>query len=212
MNDLPVVKRNYQAEVYLALATVIQAITLTALGNEVVVTLKNPQASISIWIVVTAILSLQLCISFWYLFVRDYFFGFRMINLTAMNHMVIASFIFILGFLQFIAFQFLAEPRLWLTLVLMGIGMVLLNAWYTSGNIAIVNVEGAHEVMQLDRGSNLFFTFVLVAVGCLILWYSVPSIDTVYFRVITFGVAFAALFQLNASAIRAFQKHLEAGL
>jgi hypothetical protein len=142
MKDLPVEKRNLQADVYLALATVIQAITLTGLGTEVVSILKDPQKPVTIWVILTGLLSLQFCISFWFLFVRDYFFGYRLINLTAQNHMVAASFIFILGFLQFIAFQFLADPRLWLTLVLAGVWLVLLHAWYTTGNIKIVEAEG----------------------------------------------------------------------
>lgn len=212
MQDLPEIKRNYQADVYLALATVIQGLTLTALGDEVVAALKNPQAPVTIWFVITGLLSLQLSISFWYLFVRDYFFGFRVINLTAQNHAVVASFIFVLGLLQFIAFQFLADPRLWLTFVLMGIGLVLLNAWYTIGSVEVIHVEGAQEALQLDRGSTVFIILVLLAIGCLVLWYLVPAIDTAFFRAITLGITAAALIQLDASAISAFQKHIEARL
>lgn len=211
MNDLNETKRNYQAEVYLALATVIQAITLTSLGNEVVALLRNPQTDVSLWTVLTGLLSLQICISFWYLFVRDYFFGYRIINLTAKNHMVIASFIFILGFLQFIAFQFLTDPRLWLTLVLMGIGLVLLNAWYTTGNIEVIDVKEAKEAMQFERGSTVFVLLTLVATVCLIGWYAVPALDSTLFRAITLGVTAAALIQLNVSAVRGFQNHLNAG-
>lgn len=212
MQDLHETKRNYQADVYLALATVIQGLTLTALGDEVVAALKNPQSPVTIWFIITGLLSLQLSISFWYLFVRDYFFGFRVINLTAQNHAVVASFIFVLGFLQFIAFQFLGDPRLWLTLVLVGIGMVLLNAWYQTGSVEIINVEGVQEALQLDRGSIVFIILVLLATGCLVLWYLVPAINTAFFRTITFGITAAALIQLDASAINAFQKHIEARL
>lgn len=209
MTGLNETKRNYQAEVYLALATVIQAITLTALGNEVVALLKNPEQVWSIWVLVTGLLSLQLCISFWYLFVRDYFFGFRVINLTAKNHMVMASFIFILGFLQFIAFQFLTEPRLWLTLVLIGIGLVLLNAWYTTVNIEVIDREGSQEAMQLGRGSAGFVVLTLIAAACLVLWYAVPAFDSALFKAITLGITAAALILLDADAIRAFQNQLE---
>jgi hypothetical protein len=212
MNDLPVEKRNLQADVYLALATVIQAITLTGLGTEVVSILKDPQKPLTIWVMLTGLLSLQFCISFWYLFVRDYFFGYRLINLTAQNHMVAASFIFILGFLQFIAFQFLADPRLWLTLVLAGVWLVLLHAWYSTGNIQIVEAEGAREAIVMDQGSNLFILLVLAASACLILWYVVPGIDVALFRVIALGLTGAALVLLDLFAIEAFQKHLDVGL
>jgi hypothetical protein len=212
MKDLPETKRGYQAEVYLALATVIQAITLAALGNEIVATLKDPQLPDSIWVIFTGLLSLQLCISFWYLLVRDFFFGYRVINLTAKNHLVVASSIFILGLLQFIAFQFLADPRLWLTLVLMGMGVVLLNAWYTSHNIEIIDKEGAREALQLEPRSNAFIILILIVFGCLILWYLVPGIDTAFFRVFTLGATGAALAVIDISAMHAFQKHLEVEL
>jgi hypothetical protein len=212
MKDLAVDKRNLQADVYLALATVIQAITLTGLGSELVAILKDPHAPVTIWVILTSLLSLQFCISFWFLFVRDYFFGYRLINLSARNHMVAASFIFLLGFLQFIAFQFLADPRFWLTLVLAGVWLVLLNAWYTSRNIQIVEAEGAREAIVMDQGSNLFILLVLAATACLILWYAVPGIDTALFRIITLGLTGAALVFLDLFAIEAFQKHLDIGL
>lgn len=212
MQDLPAEKRNYQAEVYLALATVIQAITLTALGAEAGAALKNLPFPGSIWVLLTGLLSLNLCISFWYIFVRDFFFGFRVVNLTAVNHLVLASVIFLTGLLQYIAFQFLTEPRLWLTLVLLSIAVVLLNTWYASRNLAIIAQAGVQEAFHYDPGYKVFALLFCVALGCLALWYLVPGIDTPLFRGITLLVTGAALVHLNVSAVQVFQKYLEVEL
>jgi hypothetical protein len=212
MRELPEVKRGYQADVYLALATVVQAITLTSLGSEVVARLRDPQAPLSAWVVVTGLLSLQICVTFWYLFVRDYFFGFRVISLTATNHIVAATFIFLLGFLQFIAFQFLGEPRLWLTLILAGIVLVLLHGVYTAGSVRIAAVRGAEEVISLERGAGVFLTLIGLALAALVLWYAVPGLDTPLYTGLALAVTAAALTALAVSSVRAFQAHLDAGL
>jgi hypothetical protein len=81
--EMQEVRRGYQAEVYLALATVVQAITLTAVGSDIVLALKELQFPDLLWVFSTGFLSLLLCISFWYIFVRDYFFGFRVLPLSA---------------------------------------------------------------------------------------------------------------------------------
>jgi hypothetical protein len=203
------VRRGYQAEVYLALATVVQAITLTAVGSDIVLALKELQLPDLLWVFTTGFLSLLLCISFWYIFVRDYFFGFRVLPLSALNHFFLATVIFSIGFLQFIAFQFLQDPRLWLTLVLLSIGIVFLNSWYISHSILKTASEDIREAVTYDPGSRLFSILFLAAVVCLALWYVVPPIDTDLFRGITLSIVGAALIQLNVSSVLIFQKHLE---
>jgi hypothetical protein len=202
-------RRGYQAEVYLALATVVQAITLTAVGSDIVLALKELQFPDLLWVFATGFLSLLLCISFWYIFVRDYFFGFRVLPLTAINHFFLATVIFSIGFLQFIAFQFLQDPRLWLTLVLLSIGIVFLNSWYISHSILKTASEDIRAAVTYDPGSRLFSILFLAAVVCLVLWYVVPPIDTDLFRGITLSIVGAALIQLNVSSVLIFQKHLE---
>lgn len=209
MNDQQLVKSSYQAEVYLALATIIQAITVTALGNELVVTIKNPQFPDFYWALVTGLLSLLICITVWYLFIRDYFYGYRLVVMTAQNHLVFASAIFLLGFFQFIAFQFLTQPRLWLTLVTVGVLIVFLNSIYMSRAVTFVPKESAKQVVEVEMGSNLFLIMMSIATIGLILWYLVPSIDTLVFRMVTLGAVGIGFLALDKGAIQSFQKHLD---
>jgi hypothetical protein len=202
-------KRGYQAEVYLALATVVQGLTLTAVGSEIVTAIKAPQYPGILWVFFTGLLSLLVCISFWYIFVRDYFFGFRVIHLTAVNHFFLASAIFTIGFLQFIAFQFLGDSQVWLTLVLLSIAVVFINSWYISHSIKTIPREDIRAAITYDPGSRVFAILYLAALGCLVLWYVVPAIDTDLFRGITLLIVGAALIRLNLSSVQIFQKHLE---
>lgn len=203
-------KRGYQAEVYLALATILQAITMTALGNEIAAAIKELEYPELLWVFATGLLSLVLCITFWYIFVRDYFFGYRVISLTATNHLMLASAIFSIGFLQFIAFQFLGEPRLWLTLVLLSLGVVFLNSWYISHHI-VFDRDDIRQAIHYDPGSRLLNIMFLAAVACLVLWYALPAIDTFWFRGFTLVIVGAALVLLVASSVKVFKKHLEVG-
>jgi len=212
MNDQQALKSTYQAEVYLALATIIQAITVTALGNELVVTIKNPQFPDLYWAFVTGLLSLLICITVWYLFIRDYFYGYRLVVMTAKNHLVFASAIFLLGFFQFIAFQFLTQPRLWLTLVIVGVLIVFLNSIYMSRAVTFVPKESAKEVVEVEMSSNLFLIMMFIATVGLVLWYLVPSIDTLLFRVVTLGAVGIGFLALDKGAIQSFQKHLDTDL
>lgn len=202
------VKRGYQAEVYLALATILQAITLTALGNEIGAAIQELVYPEILWVYATGLLSLVLCITFWYIFVRDYFFGYRVVHLTAMNHLMLASAIFSIGFLQFIAFQFLEDPRLWLTLVLLSLGVVFVNSWYISHHITF-DREDIREAVHYDPGSRSLNLSFLAALVCLVLWYALPAIDTALFRGITLVVVAATLVQLIASSVKVFERHLE---
>ena len=203
------VRKGYQAEVYLALATVVQAITLTALGSDIVLALKVLPFPDLLWVFFTGFLSLLLCISFWYIFVRDYFFGFRVVPLSASNHFFLAAAIFSIGFLQYIAFQFLQDPRVWLTLVLLSIGIVFLNSWYISHSILKAASEDIRVVLTYDPGWRAFTILYMAAVVCLALWYLVPAFDTDLFRGITLLIVGAALIRLNYSSVLIFQKHLE---
>jgi hypothetical protein len=203
------VRRGYQAEVYLALATVVQAITLTAVGSDIVLAIKELPFPELLWVFTTGFLSLLLCISFWYIFVRDYFFGFRVVPLSASNHFFLAAVIFSIGFLQYIAFQFLQDPRVWLTLVLLSIGIVFLNSWYISRSILKTASEDIRVALNYDPGWRAFTILYMAAVVCLALWYLVPPIDTDLFRGITLSIVGAALIRLNYSSVLIFQKHLE---
>jgi hypothetical protein len=53
---------------------------------------------------------------------------------------------------------------------------------------------------------------ILVATIGLILWYLVPSIDTLVFRIVTLGAVGIGFIALDKGAIQSFQKHLDTDL
>ena len=209
MRELPGPNRDYQAEVHFALATVVQAITIAALGSELVVALRDLQSPVSIWLFVTAVQSLLICITFWFAFIMAYFSGFRLVRLSAMNHFVLAATYFVIGLLQFMAIQFLAEPRLWLTFVLMLLAATLFSTWYASHYIELVPLEGAGQAADTDPISRILVVVSLAAAACVVLWYAVPAIDTAVFRAISLSISGAGLLLLDVAAIRAFQQQLD---
>jgi hypothetical protein len=209
MNHSPKTNRSYQAEVYLALATIVQAITLTALGSEIVISIKNLAFPDLFWVFATGLLSLFISISFWYIFMRDYFFGFRVVILTPQNHLFLASAIFLMGFFQFIAFHFLSDPRLWLTLVLLTIVVVFVNSWYMGGYVKLLEREDIQQALHYDPGSKLFFVLFTLAFAGLVAWYIFPAVDTLFFRGAILLVIGAALVQFNLSAQKVFARQLE---
>jgi hypothetical protein len=212
MDTLPKTNRSYQAEVYLALATIVQAITLTALGSEIVTAIKTLGFPALIWVFATGLLSLFISISFWYVFMRDYFFGFRVITLSPQNHLFLASAIFMMGFLQFIAFHFLADPRLWATLVLLTILVVFVNSWYMSRHVKILEREDIQQAVHYDPGDRMFLILYLLACAGLLLWYLVPAVDTQIFRAAMLLIIGSALVLFNLGAQQVFKKHLEVEL
>jgi hypothetical protein len=203
------IRRDYQAEVYLALGTILQAISLTALGVEVAGAVKHMSAPDLYWSLATGLLSLALCFTFWYIFVRDFFFGFRVITLNAANHFVLAAAIFTVGFLQFIAFQFLSDPRLWLTLVLLSIAVVFANSWYISHKVELIDQEEIRRAVLYDPNPLYFLVPLGIAAASLIGWYLIPGLDTGLFRSFVLLVTGTALIGLNINSIHIFQRHLE---
>jgi hypothetical protein len=199
--------RGYQAEVYFSLAAVVQGVTLAALGSELVSALRSWHFPDSIWILVTGSQSLLLCVTFWYSFVVAYFSGFRLSEFNATNHFVLAASYFVIGLLQLIAIQFLAEPRIWLTMILLLLGVTLFCFWYTSQRVRVVQPEAS------DRGHSeagrLLVVLLLISLVCGIVWYSVPEIESALFKGTTLAVMGAGLLLLNVKLIRLFQEHLE---
>lgn len=209
MDDTQNPHRSYQAEVYLALATIVQAITLTALGSEIVIAMKTLRGAELAWIFATGLLSLFISVSFWYIFMRDYFFGFRVIILSPQNHLFLASAIFVMGFLQFIGFHFLAAPRLWLTLVLLTILVMFFNSWYMSVNVKTLDREDIRQAVHYNPGTMPFVILYLLAAAGLLLWYLVPAVDTALFQGAMLALIGAALVLFNLSAQKVFKRHLE---
>jgi hypothetical protein len=78
--------------------------------------------------------------------------------------------------------------------------------------VTFIPKESANEVVEVEMGLNLFMIMILVATIGLILWYLVPSIDTLVFRIVTLGAVGIGFIALDKGAIQSFQKHLDTDL
>jgi hypothetical protein len=208
VTDLPEVKRNYQAEVHFALGAVIQGITVAALGGQLAQALRELPFPGAIWVFVTGLQSLLLCIIFWYSFMNNYFFGFRAINLTALTHFLYASLYLVLGLQQLIAIQFLDIPRAWMTLYVLLIATALVGSKIGS-RVTVIKQEGVREVLEYDPASWAFIIVFLLAVILLVAWYIVPGIDTDLFRAAALSVSAAGQVVFAVYYVLVFQKALE---
>jgi hypothetical protein len=154
MKDLPEIKRTYQAEVHFALGAVIQGITVAAMGSQLAAALRDLPIPGAIWVFVTGLQSMLLVIAFWYTFMNNYFFGFRVINLTAWDHLAHAVLYLLLGLLQLTAIHFLESPRLWLTFYLLLIAATLVGGWITQ-HVTVVRRKQIEEALNYDPGAGL---------------------------------------------------------
>jgi hypothetical protein len=75
--------------------------------------------------------------------------------------------------------------------------------------VTFIPQESARQVVEVEMGSNLFLIMMLIATIGLVLWYLLPSIDTLVFRVITLGAVGIGFVALDKGAIHTFQKHLD---
>lgn len=208
MRELPETRRDYQAEVYFALGAVIQGITVAALGDQLAAALRALPFNGATWVFVAGLQSLLLCIVFWYNFMDNYFFGFRVINLDAKAHFVGATLYLVLGLQQFIAIQFLDQPRMWLTLYVLLLATTLVGSWLSS-RVQVVDEEGVREALHYDPGSRSFLIGFYLTVGCLIVWYAFPSIETSLFRALAFAVSGIGLVLFALYSVRVFQARLD---
>lgn len=209
MKDLSEVKRNYQAEVHFALGAVIQGITVAALGGELASAIRQLPFPGAVWLFVTGLQSLLLCIAFWYTFMNNYFFGFRVINLTAKTHFMFASLYLVLGLQQLIAIQFLDVPRLWMTFYVLLIATTLANSW-TSTHVTVIANKEVQQALAYDPGSKAFLATFALSLICLLLWYAIPAIDTTLFRAVALTISGVGLVLFIVYYIQVFQRHLDA--
>lgn len=208
MGDLPEHKRNYQAEVHFALGAVIQGITMAALGYELAVALRTLVFVDAVWVFATGLQSLMLCIIFWYSFMNNYFFGFRVVNLNAKLHFFFAAFYLVLGLQQYIAIQFLDSPRLWMTSYVLLIATTLAASWVTS-HLPIIEQQKAREVLEYDPYARLLIVCFMLATSILVVWYAFPGIDSALFRIVALSISALGLIVFTLYHILVFQKHLD---
>jgi hypothetical protein len=208
MGDLPEAKRDFQADVHFTLGAVIQGVTVAALGNELAVALRALPFPGAFWVFATGMQSLLLCIVFWYSFMHNYQFGFRVINLNAKTHFAFAAFYLILGLQQVIAIQFLDVPRIWLTLYVLMIASAFAGTWLSS-HVPVIDDKEVQEAMKYDPYAKFFPVSFILSVGCVILWYAVPGIDTLLFRAIALSISGVGLVVFAIYYILVFQRVLE---
>lgn len=208
MQDLPEVKRNYQAEVHFALGAVIQGITVAALGSELASAVRSLPFPNLLWVFATGLQSLLLCIIFWYTFMNNYFFGFRIINLTAKTHLFFAAFYLVLGLQQLIANQFLNMPRTWMTFYVLLIVTMFIGSWVTS-HIAVISKKGAQQALEYDPGSRAFNVCFILSALVLLLWYLIPDIAIDLFQAGALILSGMGLIFFTIYYVQVFQKHLD---
>jgi hypothetical protein len=114
---------------------------------------------------------------------NNYFFGFRVINLTAKTHLLFAAFYLILGLQQLIAIQFLDTPRRWFTFYVMLIATMFAGAWATA-HIPIIKRKEARQALEYDPGSRAFNGSFILAVALLLAWYFIPGTATEWFQAV----------------------------
>jgi hypothetical protein len=167
-------QREHQAEVHFALGTIIQGVTLAALGNEVANFMRDASRVEAGWFMVTAVQSLLLCILFWYRFMDNYHFGFRMMHMTAAGHFMMAVLHILLGLQQLVAIRFLDMPGIWLTLYVLLIVTTLAGSWVSTHILRLRSDRPAQikEPASWPFLSTFFMTLVL-----LVVWYIQPGLD-----------------------------------
>jgi hypothetical protein len=211
MQDLPEIKRNYQAEVHFALGAVIQGITVAALGSALASALRSLPFPDLLWVFATGLQSLLLCIIFWYTFMNNYFFGFRVINLTAKTHLFFAAFYLVLGLQQLIAIQFLDMPRAWMTFYVLLIATMFVGSWVTS-HITVISKKDVRQALEYDPGSRAFNIFFILSAVFLLAWYLIPDIGTALFQAAALILSGVGLVLFTIYYVQVFQKHLDANL
>ena len=209
MQDLPEVKRDYQAEVHFGLGAVIQGITVAALGGELASALRSLSFPDILWVFATGLQSLLLCIVFWYTFMNNYFYGFRVINLTAKTHLFFASFYLVLGLQQLIAIQFLDMPRAWMTLYVLLLVTMFIGSWATS-HVTVIKKKGVKQAMEYDPGSLAFNVCFILSAVFLLVWYLIPGVGTELFKVAALIVSGTGIIMFTIYYAKVFQKHLNA--
>lgn len=198
---------HFQADVHFALGTVIQGVTMAALGSELADLLRSGQALENPWIWATAIQSFAICIVFWYSFMDNFYLGFRSIVLSATGHFLIASQYLTLGILQILAIRYIDRPESWFiffTLIL----LVTLSGSLIRG-IRHINVEDQklREAIQYSPGIGLFpGAFIICCLLLVIGWIFSP--DSYWYRIVLMGASGISLALFIRIYRLIFTKHL----
>ncbi len=206
--DLPERERNYQAHVHFALGGIIQGLMLAALAGELANALRDFTYPSTLWILVTALQSLLLCILFWYRFMDNFIFGFRVINLSAKAHFLFAAHHLVLGLLQFLAIRFLHDSRLWLTLYSL---LILTTQGFSffSTHLKIIKAEGAEAALTYEPDTRFLLITISLTLVFLVGWYLFPGLDTTLYRAIALTLSSLSIIAFIVYSIKVFEHHLD---
>lgn len=207
MPDLPERERNYQAHVHFALGGIIQGLILAALAGELASALREFSYPATIWILVTALQSLLLCILFWYRFMDNFIFGFRVINLSAKTHFLFATHHLVLGLLQFLAIRFLFNSRLWVTFYALLI-LATQGLSYLSSHLKIIDVEGAEVALTYEPDTRFLLISVSLTLISLVGWYLFPGLNSDLFRAFVLTLSGLSIIAFINYSIKVFEHHL----
>jgi hypothetical protein len=207
MPDLPERERNYQAHVHFALGGIIQGLILAALAGELASALREFSYPATIWILVTALQSLLLCILFWYRFMDNFIFGFRVINLSAKTHFLFATHHLVLGLLQFLAIRFLFNSRMWVTFYALLI-LATQGLSYLSSHLKIIDVEGAEVALTYEPDTRFLLISVSLTLISLVGWYLFPGLNSDLFRAFVLTLSGLSIIAFIIYSIKVFDHHL----
>jgi hypothetical protein len=210
MKDTSSTKRGYQAEVHFTLGAVIQGFTLAALGNEIADALRSLPFPGAAWAFVAGFQSLLLCIIFWYTFMDNYFFGFRVLNLRALTHFYYAALYLVLGLLQVLAIRFIDAPRTWMTCYVLLLLATLAGTRIAAKDFVDSPDKAVREAIGYDPGSREFIIASLLAFVYLLTWYALPNPEHEGFKAGGLSISGLSILFFIYYYIRRFQRHLEA--
>jgi hypothetical protein len=199
-------RRAFQAKVHFALGTIIQGLTVGALASEVAGFARGSPAAGTGWFLAASTLSLCLCILFWFRFMDNYHFGFRVVAMNARAHLFLAVLHMLLGLQQLVAIGLLDAPRPWFTMYVMLVGTMLVGARLSS---LLLEPDGDDAARALDdepgaRGIFLSFTLSLVL---LVAWYLWPGGAPSVLVPAAFGSAALGVFLVGLHSLRVFDRH-----
>lgn len=205
--DLPERERNFQVHVHFALGGIIQGLILAALAGELANALKTFTYPASLWTLITALQSFLLIILFWFRFMDNFIFGFRVINLNAKTHFLFAAHHLILGLLQFLAIRFLYDTRLWLTFYALLI-LTTQGFSYLSSHLQIIEQDGAKAALSYEPETKFLLSAVSLTMVTLVGWYLFPGLESDLFRAVAVLFSGASIIAFILYSIKVFDHHL----
>lgn len=207
MSDLPEQVHNYQAHVHFALGGIIQGLMLAALAGELANAFKSFTFPDTMWVFVTALQSLLLCILFWYRFMDNFIFGFRVINMTAKAHYLFALHHLILGLLQFLAIRFLDNPRVWLTFYTLLI-ITTQGFSFLSSNLQIIQTKGVKDALAYEPSTRFLLITICLSILFLIAWYLFPILESSLYKAAALTLSGLSIISFTHYSLKVFNHHL----